>query len=190
MERRLAKLAKKQQQESWNNAKQSHNVIGCIHYANLAVDQSNEIHKHTCWCYFDLHGNTIKMSNNPWTMKKEKTGTTVTIVPAKASLSKINRKVERRYSLWLDIRRLQKQCLKIPAAISKGEYSLASEEDRLQPKTHTDKDIISTTESNNNNNNNNSNTNDDNPGKADDNYIPGPSDYLLFTAAERVVPTQ
>ena len=75
--------------------------------------------------------------------------------------------------------------MKILPAISEGEYSLASEEDWLLPKTNTDKDNISTTESNNNNNNN---INHDNPAKADDNHIPSRSDHLLFTAAERVVP--
>merc|ERR1712161_93950 len=53
--------------------------------------------------------------------------------------------------------------------------------DQPKPKIRTDKDTISTTKSNNNNN-------DDNPVKADDNHIPGQSDHLLFTAAERVVP--
>ena len=59
--------------------------------------------------------------------------------------------------------------------------------DQPQPKTHTDKDTINTTEFNNNNNNN---TNNGNPTKADDNHILGPSNHFLFTATERVVPIE
>ena len=88
-----------------------------MHHANLAVDQSNEIHYLTFLCYIYPYRNTTMMSNNPPTMKKEKTGAPVRIVPAKASLRKNNRKVEHRYSLWLDIRKLQKQCLKISKLI-------------------------------------------------------------------------
>ena len=42
-EQRLAKLAKKQQQEDWKNAKNNHNVIKYMHYTNLATDQSSEV---------------------------------------------------------------------------------------------------------------------------------------------------
>jgi len=51
---------KKQHQESWNNAKKNHSVIGYMHHAKLAVDQSNEIHQLTFCCYFDPHGNTTR----------------------------------------------------------------------------------------------------------------------------------
>ena len=52
------------------------------------------------------------MSNDSRTIKNEKKTTPVTIVPAKASLRKINRKVEPRYRHWLDIQKLRKQYLK------------------------------------------------------------------------------
>ena len=99
MKKNHSKLAKKQQQDNWNNAKNNHNVNKYMHYANLAIDQSNEIHRPTFWCYFDPHGNTTRMSNVPQTMKKGKKATPVIIVPVKASLSKINRKVEHRFRL-------------------------------------------------------------------------------------------
>ena len=42
----LEKLARKQQQENWKNAKKNHIVIIYIHYTNLATDQSSEIQVH------------------------------------------------------------------------------------------------------------------------------------------------
>ena len=83
------KLAKKKQQESWDNAKKNHNVIGYMHHANLAVNHSNEIHQPTFWCYFDPHRNTTRMSNDPQDIKEEST-TPVTIAPGKTSSKKIN----------------------------------------------------------------------------------------------------
>ena len=59
----MTKLAKKQQQENWNNAKKNHNVIKYMHYTNLTTDQSNEIHDTSFWCYFDPQGNTTQISN-------------------------------------------------------------------------------------------------------------------------------
>ena len=121
-EQRLENLARKQQQENWNNAKKNYNVSKYMHYINLAIDQSNEIHHFTFWCYFNSHGNTTRMSNAPGTitLMKKKRKTPVTIAPAKVSLSKMNRKVKYRYKHLLDIHKLQKQCLKIPEVISKG----------------------------------------------------------------------
>ena len=49
-----------------------------------------------------------RMSNDPQKMKKEEKITPVTISPAKASLRKINRKVERRYRHWLSLQNMQK----------------------------------------------------------------------------------
>ena len=60
------------------------------------------------------------MSNDSRTIKNEKKTTPVTIVPAKASLRKINRKVEPRYRHWLDIQKLRKQYLKKIEVVSKG----------------------------------------------------------------------
>mmetsp|Transcript_22277 Transcript_22277/g.23851 ORF Transcript_22277/g.23851 Transcript_22277/m.23851 type:complete len:113 (-) Transcript_22277:58-396(-) len=91
-----------------------------MHYTELATYWSNEIHFPLFWYYFDLHGNTTRMSNDPRVIMKEKTTTLVTMAPAKASLKKINRKVGKRYRQWLTIRKLQKWCLKIPEAISEG----------------------------------------------------------------------
>ena len=91
-----------------------------MYYTNLVTDQSNEIHLPKFWCYFDPHRNTFRMSNDPRTRNPEKQTTPVTIAPVKASLNKINRKVERRYRHWLDIHKLWNQCLKIPEVISKG----------------------------------------------------------------------
>ena len=65
VKQRLTKLAGIQQQENWKNIKKNHNMIPYMHYTNLAIDQSNEIHLPTFWCYFDLHGNTTRMSNDP-----------------------------------------------------------------------------------------------------------------------------
>ena len=93
-----------------------------MHYTELTTDQSNGIHFPQFWCYFDLHGNTTRMSNDPRVRKKEKNPPTpVTIAPAKARLEKINRRVGRRYSQWLDTRKNRKQFLKIPEAIPEGE---------------------------------------------------------------------
>jgi len=63
-------------------------VIEYIHYTELATDQSNEIMFPIFWCYYDQHGNTTRMSNDPRLTKKMKTTTPVTIAPAKASLEK------------------------------------------------------------------------------------------------------
>ena len=63
-----------------------------MHYTNLAIDQSNEIHLRTFWCYFDPHQNTTRMSNDPQTRKTEKRITPVTIAPAKESLRKKQQK--------------------------------------------------------------------------------------------------
>ena len=92
-----------------------------MHYTELTTDQSNEIHFPPFWCYFDRHENTTKMSNDPRVIKKKKKTTPVTIAPAKASLEKINRRVGRRYSQWLDTRKLRKWCLKILEVIPEGE---------------------------------------------------------------------
>ena len=92
-----------------------------MHYTNLATDQSNEIHLPTFWCYFDPHGNTTRMSNDPRVIMKEKATTPVTIAPAKVSLKKINRRVGRRYRQWLDTQKLRKWCLKILEVIPEGE---------------------------------------------------------------------
>ena len=89
----LTKLAKKQQEENWNNAKQNYNVIKYMHYTELAIDQSNKIHLPTFWCYYDPHGNTTRMRNDPRAIKEEISITPVTISPAKASLKKITKKI-------------------------------------------------------------------------------------------------
>ena len=88
-------LAKKQRKENWKEAKKNHNVIGYMHYGGQATDQSNEIHSLTLWCYYDSHGNTTRMSNNPRTITENST-TPVTIVPAKTSLKYINKR-KRKY---------------------------------------------------------------------------------------------
>ena len=121
MEKNQSELAKKQQQANWNNAKKNHNLVEYIHYTNLATDQSNETYRSTFWCYFNLHGNTTRMSNDLQTIKTEKKTTPVTIAPSKASLRRINRKVERGHRNWLDIQKFQKYCLKIPEVISEVE---------------------------------------------------------------------
>ena len=64
-DQRLVELVKKQQQENLNNAKKNHNVIEYMHYTELATDQSNEIYVPTFWCYYDPHGNTTRISNDP-----------------------------------------------------------------------------------------------------------------------------
>mmetsp|Transcript_44650 Transcript_44650/g.45300 ORF Transcript_44650/g.45300 Transcript_44650/m.45300 type:complete len:103 (+) Transcript_44650:185-493(+) len=63
-------------------------MIEYMHYTELATDQSNEINFPTFWSYYDPHGNTTRMSNDPRLTKKMKTTTPVTIAPAKASLKK------------------------------------------------------------------------------------------------------
>ena len=92
-----------------------------MHYTELTTDQSNEIHFPSFWCYFDPHENTTRMSNDLRVIKKTKTTTPVTIATEKASLEKINRRVGRRYSQWLDTRKLRKWCLKILEVILEGE---------------------------------------------------------------------
>ena len=96
-------------------------MIKYIHYANLAIDQSNEIYHPTFWCYFDLHGNTTRMNNDSEMIKKKKKTTPVTIAPAKARLKQINRKVKRRYDHWLNFQNIQKHYLKILEIMPKGE---------------------------------------------------------------------
>merc|ERR1712238_615428 len=113
-------LAKKQQQENWKKAKKNHNVIGYMHYGGQATDQSNEIHSLTLWCYYDSHGNTTRMSNNPRTITENST-TPVTIVPAKTSLKYINKKMRTRQTNWLLDRRSRKHCLKILEVIPEGD---------------------------------------------------------------------
>merc|ERR1712238_162957 len=113
-------LAKKQQQENWKKAKKNHNVIGYMHYGGQATDQSNEIHSLTLWCYYDSHGNTTRMSNNPRT-KTENSTTPVTIVPAKTSLKYKNKRMRARFKSWLIDRRSRKHCLKILEVISEGD---------------------------------------------------------------------
>ena len=76
-----------------------------MHYTNLATDQSNEIHLSICWYYFDPHGNTTRMSNEPQTRNTEKQTTPVTIALIKTSFNKINKKVESRYRQWLRIQK-------------------------------------------------------------------------------------
>merc|ERR1712161_109693 len=113
-------LAKKQRKENWKKAKKNHNVIGYMHYGGQATDQSNEIHSLTLWCYYDSHGNTTRMSNNPRTITENST-TPVTIVPAKTSLKYINKRMRTRYKNWLIDRRSRKHCLKILEVISEGD---------------------------------------------------------------------
>ena len=118
-DQQLVKLAKKQQQENWHKAKKNHNVIEYMHFTELATDQSNEINLPTFWCYYDPHGNTTRMSNDPRALME--ITTPVTIVPAKASLKNINRKVKMRYRQWLSIQKLRKHCLKILEVIPEGD---------------------------------------------------------------------
>ena len=82
-DQQLVKLAKKQQRKNWRKAKKNHNVIEYMHYVELTTDQSNEIHSLTLWCYYDSHGNTTRMSNDPLLTKNMKTTTPVTIAPEK-----------------------------------------------------------------------------------------------------------
>jgi len=96
-------------------------MLTYMHYTGLATDQSNEIDDTLFWCYFDPHGNTTRMSNDPRVIKKEKKITPVTIAPAKASFRKINRKVEHRYRHWLRVQNTRKYCLKILEVIPEGE---------------------------------------------------------------------
>ena len=114
-------LAKKQRQENWKKAKKNHNVIGYMHYGGQATDQSNEIHSLTLWCYYDSHGNTTRMSNNPRTITERSTTTPVTIVPAKTSLKYINKRMRTRYKNWLSDRKFRKYYLKILEVIPEGD---------------------------------------------------------------------
>merc|ERR1712161_116869 len=114
-------LAKKQRQENWKKAKKNHNVIGYMHYGGQATDQSNEIHSLTLWCYYDSHGNTTRMSNNPRAITERSTTTPVTIVPAKTSLKYINKRMRPRYKNWLSDRKFRKHYLKILEVIFEGD---------------------------------------------------------------------
>ena len=81
-------------------------MIKYMHYTNLATDQSNKIYHYSCWCYFDPHGKTTRISNEPQIVKKEKTTLSLIIAPEKVILRRINRKVEHRYKNWLDTQKL------------------------------------------------------------------------------------
>ena len=96
-----------------------------MHYTDLTTDQSNEIHCPSFWCYFDPHENTTRMSNemnnDPRFRNNAKRQTPVTIAPAKASLSNINRTIARRYREWESLQKVRKHCLKILEVIPEGE---------------------------------------------------------------------
>ena len=91
----------------WKNIQSKNNLITYIQYSKLATDQSNGIHDTTFWCYFDLHANITRMSNNPpedigeFKEMKKKLNTPGTIIQ-KFSLNRTNSKIKTKYKKLVD----------------------------------------------------------------------------------------
>ena len=96
------------------------NMIAHIRYADLETNRSDEIYESTFWCYFNSHGDSTRMVNDPGSRKKKKRKSPVTIA-AKVSLSRTNKKIRIKYETWLGIRKFRKQLLNIPESIPKGD---------------------------------------------------------------------
>merc|ERR1712238_110362 len=99
------------------------NMIAHIRYADLETNRSVEILGSTFWCYFDLHGGTTRMVNDPGSgiKKNRKTQKTPVTIAAKASPSRTKKRIQIKYSKWLGIRKFRKQLLMIPEIILEGE---------------------------------------------------------------------
>ena len=95
-------------------------MIGHIQYDDLETNRSDEIYESTFWCYFNSHGGITRMVNDSGSGKKKKRKPPVTIA-AKASPSRTKKRIQIKYSKWLEIRKFRKQLLMIPEIILEGE---------------------------------------------------------------------
>merc|ERR1712238_531886 len=129
-EEEIQEEANHQQEEAikCNKNKQRNNInknnmIAHIRYADLETNRSVEIRGSTFWCYFDLHGGTTRMVNDPGSgiKKNRKTQKTPVTIAAKASPSRTKKRIQIKYSKWLGIRKFRKQLLMIPDIILEGE---------------------------------------------------------------------
>ena len=94
-----------------------------IQYTDLETNRSEEIYESTFWCYFNTHGDSTRMVNDPGSgiKKNRKTQKTPVTIAAKASPSRTKKRIQIKYSKWLGIRKFRKQLLKIPETILEGE---------------------------------------------------------------------